>query len=61
LEVVEHLYYPKRFASTIQDVLVSGGGSHHFDAVSRLLEEFGACVNRKARCSLHRAVGSRAH
>ena len=39
LEVIEHCYYPRNMLSTTFDLLKRGGGSHCFNAISRLLEE----------------------
>ena len=43
LEVVEHVYYPRKYAACVYDLLERGGGSSHY-AVPRVLEKSGPCA-----------------
>jgi 2-polyprenyl-6-hydroxyphenyl methylase/3-demethylubiquinone-9 3-methyltransferase len=61
LEVVEHVYAPRRYAATLFSLLEPGGGSSRFHALSRLLEEPGAGRQREDGRALHRPVGPWAH
>lgn len=61
MEVVEHVYAPRKYAATLYSLVERGGGGDCFDALPRLSQEPGAGGERKNGRAFHRAVGSRAH
>lgn len=61
LEVVEHVYFPRKYAATLNDLVESGGGSHRFDALSWLLEEPGFGLDRQDGPAFYGLMGPRAY
>lgn len=61
LEVVEHVYAPRKYAATLFSLLDQGGGGDYIDALSRLSQKPCAGGLRKDGRTFHRVVGPRAH
>lgn len=61
LEVVEHVYFPRQYASTVFSLLQGGGYGHPVHALPRLLEKPRSRAQRPNGPTFHRPVGSRPH
>jgi 2-polyprenyl-3-methyl-5-hydroxy-6-metoxy-1,4-benzoquinol methylase len=61
LEVVEHIYDPRTYASTLFNLVEPGGLVIVFNAIQRLSKKSGGRLVQQIRLAPRSTVGSRAH
>ncbi len=61
LEVVEHVYAPRKYAATLFSLIEQGGGGNRVYALPRLSQESRAGRQRQDGRAFHCAVGPRPH